>query len=167
MNAITKTSKNGLEVTIGGENHSLIQLKKGGKASIEGSSIKYNLSGMPHGAESCLMGNKITQPLSKEATIFVEDCIKEYKNQPEIRLPLERQSLVDAIYAAYYKIDLAREDDHDNDIGFHLSVQVHKEIDDAELALSVFDKAHKELAKSIVKEKAKTTERNIQSALNA
>ncbi len=78
-----------------------------------------------------------------------------------------RQELVNDVCAAQYAYDAALESDYENDIGMLLSPDHEKEIDAAQHALNKFDIENPLMTAARNKAKAKQTERQIQSALNA
>jgi hypothetical protein len=173
MTVITKTAENGITVKVdsAGKKYrgKFITLLKDGKEVASGNEFYRDAKfiKLPEGAVSALRDCDTYQALGPITTDAIIECLDEYNDHPEIRLPRERQALVSAIGGAWDNWSHQRERDFDNDIGFHNSPKAEKSAKDAEQALKDFDKANPELAAKIAKEKAKETERSIQSALNA
>lgn len=138
------------------------------KKVAEGSAQFFNVPNMPSGAVSCLQHSSGgLQCLGQVSSDLIASVLSEYSNLPEVRLPYERDELVLNLSMAYDKYDYMRERDFNNDIGFHESVPVEKEIEAAKQALTEFDKAHPDFIAKLALEKAEKVESNIQSALNA
>ena len=79
----------------------------------------------------------------------------------------QRDYLVMEIGDAYSKFDYLREQDYNNDTGFHKSAPVELEIKAAEQALKDFDIANPELKAEIDAVKREKIARDIQSCLNS
>jgi hypothetical protein len=107
------------------------------------------------------------QGVSKSTAYLIKDGLSEYRNLPEIRLPREREELMEAITPAYDIWESQREIDYNNDIGFSESVRMEKDIKKAEKSLKEFDEKHQEVANAFLASKNARIEQSIQSALNA
>jgi hypothetical protein len=177
MTIITKTAENGITVTIDAKKHAdylgnYITLTRDGETLLSAYEYidkerwmkPYN---PPEGTAALLKGRGKIQPIGQITADLISEALIDFNNLDEIRLPRERENLRMAISTAYDKFSYLREQDYNNDIGFHASPAAEKEIEDAEKALKEFDKTHPEFAAKIAKEKAAKTERQIQSALNA
>ena len=177
MTTITKTAENGITAILDSDKYAdylgkYITLTKDGETIAEAYEFinedrwmaPYN---PPEGTAALLKSNARIQPIGQITADLISDAFADFNNLDEIKLPHDRNELKMAISMAYDKFSYLREQDYNNDIGFHQSPAAEKEIEEAEKALKEFDKKHPEFAAKIADEEAAKTERQIQSALNA
>jgi hypothetical protein len=170
MSKVIKKGVNGLIIEISDRQ---IDLKKDGKILFSGYEFWDDgqipskvLEIMKPGAYAVVRGDTY-QGVSKSTAYLIKDGLSEYRNLPEIRLPREREELMEAITTAYDIWESQREIDYNNDIGFSESVRMKKDIKKAEKSLKEFDEKHQEVANAFLASKNARIEQSIQSALNA
>jgi len=178
MAIIKRTAINGVTVTLDTTvakeyNGHFIVLTKNGEELISGYDFirdEVDCWSPPEGTIALVRSNKsndMVHPLGAVTAQLVSDAFAEYDLLDEIKLPRDRAALVSALGDAHDEHDYKREQDYNNDIGFHQSAETELKIEAAVKALTDFDLAHPEFTARLAAEKAAETERNIQSALNA
>ncbi len=173
LKSVSKTGLNGVTVTVspGSLDYRDITLTKDGVTLVAGYTLITLLNGFKDlSSDACSVlqcANNKLQPLGKDNTDTVKSAIEAYNNQDAVRLPSERANIVMEISCLYEKESYLREQDYDNDIGFHLSAPAKTEIDNAKEKLEIFDKKYPEIAKKVNEEISEKNKRAIKSALNA
>jgi len=168
MKSITKTSTDGIKVTVSsGSPCYTISICKDGIELRSGYCLITSHPDMPAEAAGLLRSNERYTPLSKNTMAAAEEAVAEYMDQPAIRLPIERKNIVMELSCLHDEEAYLREQDYNNDTGFHNSAPVQKEIEQALLKLAEFDIANPSIIAQIKKDQKIKDRRDIQSALNA
>jgi len=170
-NSVSKTGSNAVTVTVSdGDRNYTITLTKDNNTLAVGYNLittkLHHFKDLPSGAVGVLQGSKF-YPLGKISTDTTLAAISEYDNQSGIKLPRDRAQLVMDISCLFDKEEYLREQDYNDDMGFHKSAPVADEIKAAQLKLKEFDVANPKIVAEINKQKQIDNECKIHSALNA